>query len=69
MAPRTRSGSAVIGVTDADGLARCSRVILASELLGLLTTDLGLRITGSYAGEPGFLPSSDTDFRNRLIRP
>ena len=56
-------------VTDANGLAQCTRVILASELLGLLTTDLGLKITGSFAGDAGFKPSSDTDFRNRLIAP
>jgi len=75
---RTTGGSLLNGgrpvalctaVTDARGLAQCSRVMLATELMGLLTTDLGLRITGTFAGDASFTASSDTDFRTRLIRP
>ena len=75
---RTTGGSLLNGgqpvalctaVTDANGVARCSRLLLATELLGLLTSDLGLRITGTFAGDASFKPSSDTDFRTRLLGP
>jgi len=75
---RTTGGSLLNGgqpvqlctaVTDASGLATCDRVILARELLGLLTTDLGLRVTAAFAGDAGFEPSTDSGIRTLLLAP
>lgn len=75
---RTTGGSLLNGgqpvqlctaVTDASGLATCSRIVLARELLGLLTSDLGLRVTATFAGDAEFEPSTDSGIRTLLLAP